>query len=101
MNCSYLGAVAVSARGSSAGQTRTRTGSLAPFGSGLTSRRELDLAGRLVDRLDADLDRVAEPESATAATADQHGGEVVELEVVARETARRQEAFEHLAEASE
>src|SRR5436305_9559416 len=61
--------------------------------------RQLDLAGRLVDRLDADLDRIAEPERAPAAAPDEGRAEVVELEVVAREPARRQEAFKDLAEA--
>src|SRR5882724_6721913 len=97
-DCSCFGAVAMSGRGSSAGQTRTRTGSLPPLGRCLTSRRELDLAGRLVDRLDADFDRIAQPERSTAPTPHQCRGEIVELEVVAGETAGRQEALEHLAE---
>src|SRR6476646_1050423 len=101
MDCSHVGAVAMSGRGSSAGQTQTNTGSLSPRGCGLTSRRQLDLAGRFVDRLDADFDRIPEPESPAAATADQRRGEVVELEVVAGETAGREEALKDLAEASE
>src|SRR6185312_17572667 len=67
----------------------------------LTSRRQLDLAGRLVDRLDADFDRIAEPESPAAPTADQRGGKVIELEVVASEAAGREEALEDLAETGE
>src|SRR5436190_17827803 len=67
------------------------------------TRREiyLDLSLRAVDRLDADLDRVAEPVRAASAAPPQRRPEVVQLEVVAWKLARGQEALVDLAEADE
>src|SRR5436190_21294906 len=57
-------------------------------------RLKLDLALAAADLLDSHLDRVAEPIDAPAAAADQGGAQRVQLEVVAREPARRHEALE-------
>src|SRR5439155_24653789 len=64
-------------------------------------RRELALALAAADLLDADLDRVAEPVTPPAAAADERRAERVQLEIVAGEPTRRDEAFEHVAEARE
>src|SRR5256885_16462820 len=60
-----------------------------------------DLAGRLFDRVDAHLDRVAEPERAAAAAPNERRAEIVELEVVAGEVPCGEEALEDLAEPDE
>src|SRR5204863_5008782 len=64
-------------------------------------RLELDLALAAADLLDSHLDRVAEPIDAPAAAADQGGAQRVQLEVVAREPARRHEALEDVLEQRE
>src|SRR5205814_4576841 len=56
---------------------------------------------RLLDLLHEHADCVAEPVGAAGPAADEGGAELVQLEVVARQAAGRQEALEDLAEASE
>src|SRR5262245_39921092 len=87
--------------GSSGGQSTAKRRHASSQRRRDSGRRELDFAGGLVDRLDADVDRIAETERAAAAAADQGRAEVVELEVVAGKASGGQEAFEHLAEARE
>src|SRR5919109_2699139 len=62
---------------------------------------ELDLALAAADVLHPHVDWVAQPVGAPAAAADPCGRELVQLEVVARETPRRHVALEDLVEADE
>src|SRR5207244_10990292 len=64
-------------------------------------RRELDFALGPADLLDPHFHRVAEPVRAPAAAPDQCRAELAQLEVVARQPPRREEALEHLREADE
>ena len=68
---------------------------------GASAECELDLALVAGDRLDSNLDRIAEPVAATRAAAHQRCPRRVQLEELARQPPRRQEALEDLAEAGE
>src|SRR5439155_5634291 len=68
---------------------------------GAACRRKFDLSLDLLDPLHQHLDRIPEPVGPAAAPADQRRSELVELEIVARQPARRQVALEDLAEADE
>src|SRR6266540_1773481 len=61
----------------------------------------LDFPLDLLDPLDDDLDRVTEAVGTAPAAADERRSELVQLEVVTRETTGRKEALENLAEAHE
>src|SRR5258707_48508 len=62
---------------------------------------ELALAFAAAKVRDAHLERIAEGVGAPAAAADERGRELVQLEVIAREAPRRDEALEDIAEAGE
>src|SRR5919204_6923040 len=64
-------------------------------------RSDFHLAARALDSLDAHGDRVSEPERPAAAAARERGAERRDLEVVAWESARRQERLEDVLEAHE
>src|SRR5206468_3700090 len=66
-----------------------------------SSECQFDLALVPHDRLDPHLDRIAEPVAATGAPPDEGGSGRVQLEELARQPARGQEALEHLAETGE
>ena len=74
---------------------------VAPATAPASAKRELDLALAARDRLDAHLDRVAEPVARARAAAGERGAGRVQLEELARQPPRRQEALEDLAEADE
>ena len=63
--------------------------------------REVDLAGEAVDALDLDVDRVAEPVAHAGRLADERRLVLADLEALAAQSAGREEALEHVAEAHE